>query len=261
MRKAVERSDSLEPPVTAENLKTHASIQARGYSVIDFFLTEAECADLLQQVAEYRRRNPLQEIYRPAKPRPLRYKVIDGNAIRENLPQIWNLYTGALHSLVNQASQVALSPLANSRAGVNVNLMAPERSVYRWHYDRNLVTGILYLNTVEGGQTELYPNYRLLLKNGRYLRVQRWLDRLIHFPPIRRVFGKKVVVRPKAGRLLLMRGNTCWHSVGAVTGDQERINIIFAFDSPGAEHKMQESLDSDLYSRDQHGFKDPNYGI
>lgn len=237
------------------------SVESAGYAVIDSHLSAAECAELRRMISGYRENHQLVEIHRPAKPRTLRYRVIEGGAIREKLPAIWELYTGPMLDLVNELFRMRLAPLDNIRAGVNVNLMAPGRSSYRWHYDRNTATAILYLNAVEGGETELHPNYRLLLKNGRSMRGQRILDKLIHFPPIRRALSERVVVAPDEGRLLVMRGNRCWHSVRGVEGNRERVNIILAYDHVGARHLMQDTLDKDLYSQQSHSFKDPNYGV
>ncbi len=240
---------------------TEPGVESAGYEIMDSYLSSQECADFRRMIETYRKNHQLVEIHRPAKPRTLRYRVIEGREIREKLPAIWDLYTGPILHLMNELFAVPLAPLDNVRAGVNVNLMAPGRSSYRWHYDRNEATAILYLNAVEGGQIELYPNYRVLLTSRNSLKRQRILDKLIHFPPIRRALGNKVVVAPDVGRLLVMRANRCWHSVRTVEGSQERVNIVLAYDQLGAEHPMQASLDKDLYSRESHSFKDPNYGV
>lgn len=230
-----------------------------GYEVLDGYLSSEGCQQLLSKVGRYRQTHELAEIYRPIKDRPLRYYVIDGEQILEHLPDIWNLYQEEIRSLASTLAGQDLEPLANARVGVNVNIMPPGRSSYRWHYDRCSATGILYLNEVEGGQTELYPNYRLLLKKGRHGLVQRWLDKLVNVPALRNGVRKMAVVRPLAGRLVMMRGNRCWHSVRPVLGNADRINIIFSFDRPGAIFPMEQGLDSYLYTRKQTASSDPNY--
>ncbi|HET8840930.1 MAG TPA: hypothetical protein VFN35_05650 [Ktedonobacteraceae bacterium] len=30
---------------------------------------------------------------------------------------------------------------------------------YRWHYDQNTITALLYPNKGDGGEIEFYPNY------------------------------------------------------------------------------------------------------
>lgn len=231
-----------------------------GYQVVDDFLTADECQSFLKMINEFREGHTLAEIHRPMKGRSLRYHVINGDQIQESIPRIWELYTGEVNDLVNESLGFPLEPLENTLAGVNVNLMRPNQSSYRWHYDRACVTSIIYLNEVEGGDTELYPNYRLLLQKGKNTVVQRALDGFIQIKPIMNTFGNMVRVSPKVGRLVMMRADRCWHSVRSVLGDRERINIIQSYDVPGTEFNMEEGLDSYLYTQEEQQSTDPNYG-
>lgn len=194
------------------------------------------------------------------KDRSLRYSVINGDQIQMHLPEIWKLYHGPVHQLVNSLDGGQLKPLTNLRAGININIMRPGRSEYRWHYDRSRTTAILYLNEVEGGEVEMYPNYRILLNNRYRQRAQRYLDRLLHLRLIRALFGKRKVVEPRQGRLVIMRGDRCWHSVRAVQGGVERINIISAYDVAGADFPADGELDRYLYTQASVESADPNYG-
>ncbi len=231
-----------------------------GYQVVDDFLKKEQCRLLLDKISDFREHHTLPEIHRPMKGRSLRYHVINGEQIESSLPGIWDLYTGTVNELVNESLGFPLEPLANIRAGVNVNLMRPNQSSYRWHYDRACVTSIIYLNEVEGGDTELYPNYRLLLQKGKNTAIQQALDRFIQIKPIMNTFGNMVRVSPKVGRLVMMRADRCWHSVRSVLGDHERINIILSYDLPGTEFSMEEGLDSYLYTQEEQQSADPNYG-
>ncbi len=237
-----------------------SSFESSGYQVIDDYLGREECDELLELIASYRQHHDLPEIYRPMRHRSLRYYVIDGEQIKEHLSKIWKLYQGVINESVNKVTNSPFVPLVNTRVGVNVNIMSPGLSEYRWHYDRNSITAILYLNKVEGGETELYPNYRILLKNGNHTRIQRMLDRSLQAGIIRGVFGKKSVIKPHPGRLTVMRGDRCWHSVGPVHGTQERVNIILAYDVPGAQFPMETGLDAYLYTQETPTSSDPNYG-
>jgi hypothetical protein len=237
-----------------------SELLSTGYQVVDGFLTEGACAKLLGRIGRFRENHTLPEIHRPTKGRELRYHVIDGKQIQAELPSVWDLYTGKINRLIDRSIGDRLVPLENVRAGVNVNIMQPGQSSYRWHYDRTSLTSILYLNNVEGGETELYPNYRILLKNRRSMRLQRLLDRIIQARLIRNTFSRMVRVSPQTGRLVMMRGDRCWHSVRSVTGDQERINIILAYDAPGAVFPSEEGLDSYLYTQEEQRTADPNYG-
>jgi hypothetical protein len=235
-------------------------LESAGHLLIDDFIDQEECQTLLGRISDYRNHRGLLEINRPMKGRSLRYSVIDGEEIRANLPSIWELYRGAAKDLVNELSGTSLEPLLNTKAGVNVNVMPAGGSEYRWHYDRTAVTAILYLNRVEGGETELYPNYRILLKgNQQHSRLQLTLDRFLRPTVMRRLFGKRKVVEPHPGRLVVMRANRCWHSVRGVEGSEDRINIILAYDAPGARFEVEEGLDSYLYTQETPSSKDPNY--
>ena len=234
-------------------------LESSGYILIDDFLTPGDCQSFLEEIGHYREHNGLPEIYRQTKRRSLRYLVIDGEEIRANLPSIWRLYRGATKELVNELTGASLEPLQNMKAGVNVNVMPPGRSEYRWHYDRTAVTVVLYLNQVEGGETELYPNYRILLTGKQHSRAQLMLDRCLQPSVIRRLVGRKKVVQPHPGRLVAMRGNRCWHSVRGVVGSEDRISIILAYDTPEARLGMEEGLDSYLYTQERSDSKDPNY--
>ena len=236
-----------------------SELETVGYQVVDNFLTDEQCRLLLEKINGFREGHTLAEIHRPMKGRSLRYNVINGEQIESSLPGIWDLYTGTVNELVNESLGFSLEPLANTRAGVNVNIMRPNQSSYRWHYDRACVTSIVYLNEVEGGITELYPNYRLLLQKGKNTAFQRALDSLIQIKPIMNTFGTMVRVSPKVGRLVMMRADRCWHSVRSVLGDRERINIILSYDVPGTEFSMEKGLDSYLYTQEEQQSTDPNY--
>ncbi len=236
-----------------------SELEKVGYQVVDGFLTEEQCRLLLDKISDFREEHILPEIHRPMKGRSLRYQVIQGEQIRESLPAIWELYAGEVNQLVNESLAFPLDPLENTRAGVNVNLMRPNQSSYRWHYDRACVTSIIYLNEVEGGETELYPNYRIILRKGNHSAMQRALDRFIQIKPILSSFGSMVRVSPKVGRLVMMRADRCWHSVRSVRGERERINIILSYDFPGTEFPSEEGLDSYLYTQEEQRSADPNY--
>ena len=44
-----------------------------------------------------------------------------------------------------------------------------------------------------------------------------------------------------------------------VEGSEDRINIILAYDAPGARFEVEEGLDSYLYTQETPNTKDPNY--
>ncbi len=230
---------------------------AQGYFLNKNFLSQTECDYLLNLISEYRQQFSVPQVDRNLKPIPLSYFVIDGKKIQSNLPEIQKLYDTVNHQ-INQFTDQPLFPLKDIRVGCNVNIME-QGGTYRWHYDRNAVTAILYLNQVKGGEIEFYPNHRIILPNAKFSRFQRMLDRTLEWQMVRDTFNKKIVVKPQAGLLLIMRGDRCLHSVSPVLEASERINIVMAYDLPNASFVVQEQLNTYLYSSDKISGTDPNY--
>lgn len=248
----------MKPVIVKDQiLLTASQFRAQGYAVTDGFLTPPQCQDFLQLITEYRDTHAIPEIYRQINERSLHYKVIDGEQIEQHLPSVWQLYH-QVNEIVNQVTGQTLAPLSNKKVGVNINIV-PIGGEYRWHYDRNALTAILYLNQVVGGDTELYPRYRLYLRDKKHTSWQRYLDQVLGFTWVRSLFGKKVSVSPLPGTLVMIEGDRCLHSVNRVEGNQERINIILAYDRPGANFPAEKTLDRYIYTQDQSVPADPSY--
>jgi hypothetical protein len=208
-------------------------------------------------IQQYRHNHVVPEIHRVEKERSLHYSVINGEEIEQYLPEVQQLYVDEINKQANQLTNQQLTPLRNKKVGVNINITATGGS-YRWHYDRNAVTCILYLNTVQGGETEIFPKYRILLKK-KDSRSQQLLDQMLRLKIMRQLFGRKVAIKPSQGTLVLMQGDECLHSVTAVEGNVDRINIILAYDVPGTEFGAEKNLDTYLYTQEETTSSDPNY--
>lgn len=250
---------------TNSSRKTSAALAAAerfaagGYRIAHDFLTAQECEYFLSLIEEYRLAHDVPQIRRSngRSERSLNYRVIDGLNIKKYLPEIRQLYV-EVNQTVNAIAGENLSPLKNEQVGVNVNI-TPPGGEYRWHYDRNRLTGILYLNTVEGGETECYPNYRLSLGKTKFSKFQQAADKLLELKWVRSVFGKQVLLTPQQGTLVLMRADKCLHSVRRVLGDKDRINIILSYDAPDTSFVVDERLGNYLYNQSAATFSDPNY--
>ncbi|HEX3685175.1 MAG TPA: hypothetical protein VHU83_21750 [Bryobacteraceae bacterium] len=221
------------------------------------YLSHDDCEKILDSVRQFQKSNTLPLIHREVAGRSLRYFVIDGDVVHEALSQLVDIYR-EVEQVVKHHFGSQLTPLRNRAASVNVNV-TPPGGEYRWHYDRNAVTGILYLNTVSGGETEMYPGYRIHLGGWKNSRAQRWLDALLRWPPLLKVSRKRTLVTPAQGLLLIMRGDRCLHSVRRVEGAQDRINLVMTFDLPEAQFRVEENLDPYLYSKKPAPSFDPNY--
>ena len=228
-----------------------------GYFFQENYLSQQQCQDLLSLIADYRQKFFVPKIYRDVKPIPLSYSVIDGKAIKSHLLEIQQLYH-EVNQFINNLIEQQLVPLQNTQVGCNVNI-TEKGGTYRWHYDRNLLTAILYLNEVEGGEIVLYPDYRILLPQGKFSIFQSFLDGILRLRFIRNVLGRKIIIKPQPGLLLLMYGNKCLHSVCPVRGIDARINIVMSYDFPEASFEIENQLDSYLYSSENVEVRDPNY--
>ena len=219
----------------------------------DQFIDARTAARALDVIEKFRSEFPLPIVSRPSGQRPLVYSVVDGFQILEYLPEI-----GALHrkstQLVKELFGDSIEPLADQQVACNINITQPGGS-YRYHYDRNAITAILYLNETSGGETECYPNYRLRVPSI----AQYGADRVCENRVVRWVFGHQVLVRPRTGRLLIMRGKDCLHSVREVEGDRDRINIVMSYDVRGARFANADRLNSYLYRPESIDKRDPNY--
>lgn len=231
--------------------------EKKGFFIKHDFLTEIECERLLSLVEDFRQTHHVPQIQRRSRERSLDYKVIDGLKIKEFLPEIGKLYRD-INETVNAVFGQTLAPLKNEQVGVNINITSPGGE-YRWHYDRNKLTAILYLNTVKGGETECYPNYRIYFERLKFSSVQRLLDNLLQLKLMRQIFGKQVLLKPRRGTLMIMRADKCLHSVRPVTGDKDRINVILSYDAPDADFAVEKKLGDYLYNKAAANSSDPNY--
>jgi hypothetical protein len=231
---------------------------APGLQISQNFLSPAQCHAIIASIDEYRGQYEVPLIERPGRGRPLKYRVINGEEIQSRLPAVQKLYERVLPVVRRQTNQNVV-PLSNRIVGININI-TPAGGAYRWHYDRNAVTAVLYLNEVEGGEMEAYPNYRLLLPGAGTSHMQRYLDRLLQLDIVLRSFGQKNTLAPRFGLLVIMRADRCLHSVRPVLGDGERICVVMSFDFPDAAFSQELALDSYLYSSQDFTAKsDPNY--
>lgn len=129
--------------------------------VLENFATREVCAALVSEINEHRRQHHLPVIERANGELPLRYAVIDGDQIAECLPEVSRVYERTTR-LVKKLWPGKIEPLVDRKVACNINITEPGGS-YRYHYDRNAVTAVLYLNEIKGGETECYPDYRLPL--------------------------------------------------------------------------------------------------
>jgi hypothetical protein len=216
-----------------------------GVELLPHFLSSADCSAFLSSVESYRQTHAVPFIIRPQPRRWLEYQVIDGEYFHLAFPDATSLL-GRVHTRVQEICGCELAFIDDSRAACNVNI-TPPGGQYLWHYDRNLVTAVIYLNQVDGGETELYPNRRILFPSGSLAALQSVLDKLILSTTARSRLGGPMIITPTPGAMLVLRGNRTPHSVRPVQGAQARVTVVLAFDQPNARN-TRAGLDEFLYT-------------
>ncbi|HYM61369.1 MAG TPA: 2OG-Fe(II) oxygenase [Thermoanaerobaculia bacterium] len=234
--------------------EAEAAAAIRGCSVIDGILPGDLCIDLAGCIEHYAAFQELPMVRRSFRSRPLQYMVIDGARIARDLPEIVAIGE-TLAARLSAASRCHVELLPSAQVACNVNL-TPPGGAYRWHYDRNPFTAIVYLNEVKGGETEVYPRYRL--PSGGSPHLQRAADAVLLAPPVRMLLGKKRIIAPAPGRAVVFRGDRCLHSVRAVV-EGLRIALVFSFSLNGDCGNRGEALDEYLYTTGAVEGVDPNY--
>jgi hypothetical protein len=219
---------------------------SRHLEIVPEFLPPAECARLVDAIARHRAVREAPLIERLDARRPLRYRVVDGEAVHAHLPELEEL-ARSVQARVRGPRWGEVVPIGNRRVAINVNITEPGGE-YRWHYDRNAVTAILYLDAVAGGETECYPGYRIRLRHPALAGAQRVLDALVQWTVFALRLRPRAVIAPEPGKLVIMRGDRCLHSVRAARGPGDRLAVVMAFDIPGARYRGEQELDAYLYS-------------
>lgn len=242
---SLDRIDSLE-----------YELFSKGYFIVPDFISSTICLSLLEEIQKYGLTHLIPRVHRPLKTRSLDYRVIDGINIQNYLPSVQQIER-TIYYLLEKSFKQRFSLLNNPQVAININITSPGGE-YRWHYDRNTLTAILYLNTIEAGETEIYPFSRWSLdKLSRFSPIQKVLDSLSSYYQM--IFRRPVQISPEPGKLLFILGNKCLHSVRPLSGQENRTNIIFAYQEVNSAIPSLEPLDQYLYSATVTEDVDPNY--
>lgn len=184
------------------------------------------------------------DIDRRAAGHVLSYRVLTGDVIRDDFPELFDFYgdarTRAWVASVTGEAEIHTSP--NLMSSVNVNILQSGHR-YRWHFDANPYTALLYLSTTPeeaGGELELYPD----LRRGR--RDDPAWDAVVTDP---QHLGRceRVSIRSQAGMLVLVDGSVTYHRVAPVLAPCDRISVPMVF-PPFRQEERPAHLDAYLYS-------------
>lgn len=129
-----------------------------------------------------------------------------------------------LVALTNWLSGITYQPLDNRAIGASANV-TPAGGGFATHFDRQEISAIAYLNKVEGGQLDLWPNLR------RW--EPRWLGpRAGRITMLITTRLRPVSITPAKGSILIFNKLTP-HRVREVLSPYPRVSIIFGLDRPG----------------------------
>lgn len=214
---------------SAEHLAHFAS---NGYLLVHNFMPPEILSGLHAAITSYSRKNPAIEV----RWENSTFDTLNDSQVDDNFPELCQLYDRHLLSEVTRLHPTPLATVADRRVGLSINLTAPGGK-FQSHYDRHVMTAVLYVNDdYVGGEMAFYPRVRFWLGHptSRLKHfLQRVLDKIVHRPLYLRLLGHKVVVKPKAGDLLVFEGTRTRHAVLPVKNGATRLSIQFAYDQPG----------------------------
>jgi hypothetical protein len=151
----------------------------------------------------------------------LRYRVVAGDAVRSEWPELFAVYESpglrAWVAAVTGAATIFSS--SHLLSAININALGEPGDVYRWHLDAAGFTLLLYLSdsaTPDGGALEVCAS------------------------------GAVRTIFPAAGAVVLMDGTRCMHRVSPILRRHERISIPMVFNE-APDHDRPAGLDDYLY--------------
>jgi hypothetical protein len=209
-------SELALPP--AEELRQEFARQA--YVVCPGVLTSDRARELREKALDLVRRHA-RRIDQQSDEHVLRYRVVTGDAVRVEWPELFAIYESpALRAWV--AAIAGVPTVFNSshlQSAININALGEPGEVYRWHLDAAGFTLLLYLTdsrAEDGGALELRPADAV------------------------------TSLLPAAGTGVLMDGTRCLHRAAPILRRHERISVPMVF-TPTADHDRPAGLDDYLY--------------
>lgn len=152
--------------------------------------------------------------------------VVDGKGVASELPWLVDLYQYTLLELANQKFMAAYACSSDERSAINLNVL-PVGSGYEWHVDTNPLTGLLFVTDHPegtGGELEFRAD-----------------------PVTHPAEEWELVIRPRAGDLLLFDARYAAHHVRPVRGPGERITVPMNYYFAGESAARPDDLDKYLY--------------
>lgn len=192
-----------------------------GYRLFPGFLSEAETERLLRMVRE-------QSSFTPVAAKAgmnLSYQVVDGNRLRDELPDLFALASGLLRETAQALIDQPIELMQDPQRSVRIQCYRRKADGFLWHLDGGAYGALLTLvNTNEGATDVLTPRLSRFLKPVPYLLFP--FQRLLELArPTRIVAGP--------GDLLILQGGTVIHRGVMQLDEGERILLAVSFDPVG----------------------------
>jgi hypothetical protein len=192
-----------------------------GYRLFPGFLSAAETERLLRMVRE-------QSSFQPVAAKAgmnLSYQVVDGNRLREELPDLFALASGVLRETAQALIDQPIELMQDPKRSVRIQCYRRKADGFLWHLDGGAYGALLTLvNTNEGATDLLTPRLSRFLKPVPYLLFP--FQRLLELArPTRIVAGP--------GDLLILHGGTVIHRGVMQLDEGERILLAVSFDPVG----------------------------
>ena len=207
------------------------SFQKNGFLILQNFLDQSTCAQLASEIMDFKQKEEVISV----KLKKSEFSTFNGSIIDDNFPSIAHLYDKQVLEIINSICTTPIATIQDRRIGLSVNLTSNEGK-FQPHFDRNLMTAVLYINEeFEGGQMHLFPRIRFLIKNRQSNPMkffQKILDKLVCHHLYLNFVARKNEVIPSTGNLLIFEGSRSLHEVKQVRGSNLRISVQFAYDIP-----------------------------
>jgi hypothetical protein len=178
------------------------------------------------------------EIRRTSGEHHLHYRVVTGEVIQEQFPELFDFYASEKSRdwICEITGEKQILTSNHLQSAVNINSLDNPGQRYRWHFDAVPYTALLYLtdgSQEDGGALEVYPNLRKLVPEG-----DPPAGLLNAMEPLR--------IYPKAGTMVVMDGSRCYHSVAPLKWRCQRLSVPMVY--PPSQHCLRpEALDEYLY--------------
>lgn len=153
-----------------------------------------------------------------------RYRVIDGDQIRERLREVEELGDQRVRPLAEAFAGGPLRPLGSSKRAMRVQAYARREHGFRWHLDGHAYVALVTLANTNEGQTQfISPALTRIL---RFL-----LYPLYAVPQVFSLFPRSAVTA-RPGDLLVMRGGRTLHRGITLSDEGERVLLAYTYDPP-----------------------------